>query len=415
MTIGSEADITIIGGGMVGATLALLLADILPERKVILLEARPFRPGNLDLPSFDARSTALSPTAVHALKQLDVWQGLQGFLTPIERIRVSDAGFPGLLQLTAADNGGEPLGFVVENRGLGSALAQALTNRENLIVQAPAKVGRLLPRDGGTDVLLVDGSVLTCELAIIADGAESPLRRQLGIAVGEVDYSQFALVTNVAHTRPHAGVAHERFADEGPMALLPLGGKSGRHSALVLTCDALRQKELASWPDEFLLAFVQKAFGYRRGRFTRLATRHFYPLTLRWAREQARTGVVLMGNAAHYLHPLAGQGFNLSMRDCLRLAEILAKSENRFLGDLALLQEYENAQHSDQWRTIGLSHGFSRLFARRDSLSGTARSIGLLGLEFSDLLRHGFIDLMAGKIAQQAQPWSSRQQPWSFR
>lgn len=409
MTTGRKLDISIIGGGMVGATLALLLADTLPERNVVLLEARPFRPGDLDLPSFDARSTALSPTSVHALKRLNVWQSLAEFMTPIERIRVSDAGFPGLLQLTMADNGDEPLGFVVENRGLGGALADALALRANLSVQAPAMVDRLVPRTGGTDVVLTDGTVLTCELAIVADGADSPLRRQLGIAESEMDYSQFALVTNIAHDKPHAGVAHERFADEGPMALLPLGGPSGRHSALVLTCDEFRREELASWPDEFLLAFVQKGFGYRRGRFTQVATRHFYPLTLRWAREQARSGVVLMGNAAHYLHPLAGQGFNLSMRDCLRLAEILVRAEAGFLGDLALLQAYERAQHSDQWRTIGLSHGFSRLFARRDPVSGMVRSAGLLGLEFSGVLRHRFIDLMAGRVAQQAQPWSSRQ------
>lgn len=405
MTDYQSVDVAIIGGGMVGACLALLLARAMPERRFLLLEARPLQDSPEALPSFDARSTALSPGSMAVMQRLQLWNGLQAGLTAIREIRVTDKGYPGVMRMGPDDNQGHPLGYVVENHHLGRALSKALEGVDNLRLHTPITVTRIAPLPGLTQLTLTNGETVSCQLAVVADGADSSLRQQLGIPQEVVPYDQTALVTNVNCSRPHRGIAHERFTRDGPLALLPHGGDGSSCSALVWAWPAERLPELRGMSDTDLLQRLQSTFGYRQGRFVRLGERHLYSLSLRWAREQVRSGIVLMGNAAHFLHPVAGQGFNLSLRDCTRLTEILAGAKHGNLGDLDTLLAYQRAQESDQNRTVWLSHSFNRLFQSPDRRFGLLRSLGFLGLEFSGLLRQQFIEQMAGRGQRQAQPW----------
>ncbi len=405
MTDHRTVDVAIVGGGMVGACLALLLARTMPDRQILLLEARPLLDNPETLPSFDARSTALAPGTMAVLRRLQLGEELQSGLTSINEIRVTDKGHPGAMRMGPADNHGCPLGYVVENHQLGRALGKALERVVNLQVQTPVTATRIVPQPGATHLTLTNGEAVSCQLAVVADGADSGLRQQLGIAQDVVSYDQAALVTNVLCSRPHRGIAHERFTRNGPLALLPHGGDGSNCSALVWAWPSERLTELRGMSDDEVLQQLQTTFGYRQGRFIRLGERHLYALSLRWAQEQVRSGIVLMGNAAHFLHPVAGQGFNLSLRDCTRLTEILAGAGCRNLGDLDILLAYQRAQESDQNRTVWLSHTFNRLFQSADSRFGLLRSLGFLGLEFSGLLRQQFIAQMAGRGQRQAQPW----------
>lgn len=401
-----RTDVAVVGGGMVGATLALLLAEALPESRVTLLEARPYLDEAASgLPSFDARSTALSPSTAILLKRLGLWEALADYTTPILEIRVSDRGQPGCMRMTTDDNRGAPLGYVVENRGLGRALINAVQARTKLTLLSPASVTALTPRASGVELQRAEGQALHCQLAVIADGADSPLRRMLHIEETVKDYEQYAIVANVGFEKPHQSVAYERFTADGPMALLPLGGAEASFSALVMTCPSSEIDRLRAMSDPAFLAELQTRFGHRLGRFTRISQRHYYPLSLRRAQEQVRSGLVLMGNAAHFLHPVAGQGFNLAVRDCARLADVLHHREpGQPLGHLELLQRYERLQSVDQDRTIFLSDSFNRLFRLPGGAFGWLRSLGFVSLEISETVRDNFIGQLSGRAFARAAP-----------
>ncbi len=406
-----RCDIAIIGGGLAGASLALILAQALPGVQLTLVESQAFANPNDALlqPSFDGRSTALAPSSVAVFQALGLWEALAAYATAIESIHVSDAGHWGLSQFERADNAGEPLGYVVENAGFGRVLLPALQAHPNIQVLAPDVVQQLVPVAGGTRLVLAQGELIA-SLTLIADGADSPLRRQLGIGVREQSYHQQALVANVAFSQPHGARAYERFTAEGPLALLPLGRRaSACTSALVWTFPEQAIDAAMAMPDAELLALLQTTFGFRLGRFTRIGQRAAYPLRLVVAEEQVRSGLVLLGNAAHFLHPVAGQGFNLSLRDGLRLAEVLAAghAQGVALGDLALLQTYQQAQQPDQDQTIFLSHSFSQVFSRQGQHWRWGRDLAMLSLEFHPLLRSRFIQQLAGKSGPAARPWGA--------
>lgn len=408
MSATERCDIAIVGGGLMGAALALLLAQILPRRRIQLLEQKPLigiSDQALAQPFFDARSTALAPTSVRLLERLGVWPALQRYATAITRVQVSDRGHIGWVRLTTDNNGGDPLGYVVENRALSRVLVDALSSSPTLTLRAPVNVQNLKAEPGGM-ILTTGAGVVHAQLVIVADGADSPLRQNLGIGEHVKDYHQAALIANVQHELSHQGVAFERFTEQGPLALLPLGGASGSVSALVWTWPKARIEEALKWPDAEFLAQLQHVFGYRLGRMQHVGVRQSYALQLRLARELVRSNLVLMGNAAHFLHPVAGQGYNLALRDGLHLAEVLRTAGDADLGDLALLQEYERRQAEDQRATVFLSDSFNELF-RADALGAVLlRNLGMLGVETSGTLRDIFIRQLSGRASRRADPWS---------
>lgn len=397
-------DIAIVGGGMVGVSLALLLAHNLPDCHITLIEGR-----NLPKPKagpyqshFDARSTALSSSSLNIFRTLGLSAALQQGATWIEQVHVSDRGHMGALSISAADCHQECLGAVVENAYLGQTLGTQLQAFNNIQYLAPAQVTQIHLRRDGAQLTVHKAQQehhLSCQLVVIADGATSPLRENMGIRTRTKDYRQQAVIANISHTKSHRGVAFERFTDRGPLALLPLGGcATSRRSALVWTHPTESAAEVEAWEDKLFLNKLQQRFGYRLGRLERVGQRQIYPLQLVVAEEQVRSSLVLMGNAAHFLHPLAGQGFNLALRDCAKLTQILqqARGSGQALGKLSVLQAYEHAQIKDQEVTILLSHNFNRLFSNSKPLAMAGRNVGLLGLGLLSPAKRIFAQQMMG-------------------
>lgn len=381
-------DIAIIGGGMVGASLAALLAASGANLRIALIEAQPFAPADQAhfQPSFDARSTALSYGSVEILRELNLWPQLSEHVTAIRRVHVSDRGHFGGGMINAAEHQLDAVGYVVENAWLGRVLLQNLQAQTAIQCFAPAQVTRLTPLQNGA-LLQLDcagkTSQIRTSLAVIADGGDSPLRQSLGISSRIRAYHQSAIITNVEFSEAHQGIAYERFTDSGPMALLPLGeSDTACHAALVWTLPSEQAEAMMALDDEAFLAALQQRFGFRQGRFVRVAKRFAYPLELVLAEEQVRSHIVLVGNAAHFLHPVAGQGFNLALRDCTALVEQIVQACKRGEnpGSLAVLQAYVAQQQLDQSLTVEFSDRLVRLFSSQQLPLIALRHLGFISL-----------------------------------
>lgn len=404
----TSRDIVIAGGGMVGVSLALQLGAVLPEdTSILLVESFPFpqalKGGKPEYhPSFDARSTALSYSSRLIYEKIQVWEDLQQWLCAIDSIHVSSRGRFGSTLLHARDHDWPALGYVVENAWLGNALIQALYRQGRVEVRSPAKVVGAIAAGTGVSLRLEGEGDTTIDagLLLVADGANSGLREQLGVAVEEKPYRQHALVANIASAESHGGCAYERFTDEGPVALLPLlAAPGGEHrSALVWTLPPDQATHLQACPEQAFLATLQDRFGYRLGRLLQVGERHSYPLALVQSSEQVRQGVVVMGNAAHALHPVAGQGYNLALRDVAELGAALAAGMAAGLppGDLATLEGYHRRQLPDQERTINFSDRVPALFMHADPLLGLGRDLALAGLDMMPGLKREFVRYAAG-------------------
>ncbi len=377
--------LAIIGGGLVGASLALALQDGARARGWCIHLIEPFEPGHEYQPSYDARSTALSYGTRLIYQRLGLWEHIAERAEPILRIHVSERGSFGAARLDCTREGVEALGYVVENAWIGHCLWRALDDQV-VVRHCPAEVERLEPGATGYRLSFTDGQQLECDLTVLADGGRSGLREQLGIQVSRRPYGQTALIANITPGKPHGGLAFERFTEDGPMALLPL---QDDRCALVWTRSQVDAARLAQAHEAVFLGELQEAFGYRLGALQQVGARHLYPLTLIEAEEQVRSGLVVLGNAAHSLHPIAGQGYNLSLRDVEALSVALLCSDAA-LGDLAVLQEYARRQRFDQRVTVGFSDQVTRLFGDSGRLVAAGRNLGLLGLDLMPAAKRWF-------------------------
>ncbi|WP_370279277.1 2-octaprenyl-6-methoxyphenyl hydroxylase [Pontibacterium sp.] len=386
-------DIVIVGGGMVGASLAcaLLPASEKLDLNIAVIEAFPLPEAN-DLvyqPSYDSRATALAYGARTIYELMGIWDTLRQHLSPIEHIHVSDRGRFGATRLHAEDEHVAALGYVVENHWLGRVLLDRLQQPDAGRVDfiCPAEVTDIVPgaEQMGLSVKL-DEQVhdLTAELVVMADGGRSELRERMGIGYTQEAYGQHAVIANISPDRPHEGIAYERFTDSGPMALLPLEDEGGRHRCgLVWTVPDEMADEILGLDDAEFIERVHERFGYRAGCFVHVGERHAYPLKLSIADEQVRAGLAVLGNAAHALHPIAGQGYNLALRGVVALADqiISARKQGISVGDLGVLQTFYEQQRYDQQRTIGLSDRVMKLFSNNNPLFAFGRDLGLQMLD----------------------------------
>ncbi len=369
-------NIAIIGGGLVGASLALALQQGARERgwRIALIE--PFAPGSEFQPSYDARASALAYGSQQIYQRLGIWPQVARRAQVIEHIHISEQGRFAAAELHASEQQVSALGQVVENAWLGHCLWNAL-DHDLIERHCPAQVTTLQAQAGGYQLQLDSGKLLNCELAILADGGRSGLRQQLGIHCNTRSYGQTAIITTVSTSQPHHSWAFERFTPDGPIALLPM---TDNRFVLIWTRLPNEAERLAALPEQNFLDELQGCFGYRMGRFVQVGQRHLYALSLVQSSEQVRRNLVVLGNAAHSLHPVAGQGYNLSLRDAMALADTLLASQKP-LGDLATLQAYIAGQQQDQSLTIGFSDQVTRLFSNRTAGLSQARRLGLLGLE----------------------------------
>lgn len=380
----SDTDVLIIGGGMVGVTLALLLARE-PGLRITLVEAitlPDLKPGEPlpYRPSFDARNTALSRRTVATYRELGLWDELQTHATPIFQIHVSERGHFGMARLVASEENVESFGQVIENAWLGLVLLRALKACPNVTLMDGVKLTGIEPGEKSVTARLQRGDeafAMTVPLLVAADGAQSVSREFLGVAAETTPYDQVAVVTTVATHMPHQNIAYERFTEHGPIAVLPLPEE---RRAIVWTLPAGEEKALIDCSDEEFIARLQQAFGKRAGRFIKTAKRFAYPLALTVAHVQAMPRAVIIGNAAHSLHPVAGQGFNLCLRDCLALTQRLHKAHRAGadLGDFSLLRDYEAAREQDQLNVIRFSDGIVRGFSNATPGLTLARNLGLV-------------------------------------
>ena len=411
-TSAGDYDVIIAGGGMVGASLALQLSHFSDDRlKVLVVESFPLgeqqtTPTNTPPaygPSFDARSTALSYGSRLLLEPLGVWPMLSQHLAEITRIHVSDRSHFGSTAMHCDEVHWPALGYVVENAWLGNVLLAQLRTKANIELMVAASVEGITPCREHVELSILQGDdqkTHSAQLAIIADGANSGLRKKMGIDVSVGDYHQTALIANVSFRKPHLGCAYERFTDQGPMALLPLteSERGEPRSALVWCMSGEQASHLCHCSEEEFLHALQDRFGHRQGEFIRVGQRSSYPLKMMQAQEQVRSNIVVMGNAAHALHPVAGQGFNLALRDCARLTHLLvaAHQQNQSLGGLQLLQTYLSSQHFDQQKTIGFSDQLPALFSSDQLPVSILRGLGLGVLDVSPVIKSRFIHHAAG-------------------
>ena len=388
-------DAVVCGGGLVGASLALALAQL--QLSVALIEAVPF--GAVQQPSFDERTTALSNGSRRVFEALGVWRLVEREATPIRRIHISDKGRFGFARLSAEEQGLNALGFVLPNRVMGEALWRRL-RAENIAVIAPARVMGLRDGEGHRHIEIMEGTAsrtLSAKLVVAADGADSAVRDAAGIGVARSDYGQTAIVTNASSQRFHEYVAYERFTPSGPLAVLPLTeGRVG----LIWTLAPDRAAEVLTYSDERFLSALQQDFGFRLGRFTRVGQRFGYPLSLTQSASHIAPRLAVIGNAAQGLHPIAGQGFNLGLRDAATLAEILAdrQAENATFdpGDPQLLTQYRDWRMQDRSRIIAFTDGLVRTFTQPWGPLKAMRDIGLLAFDMFPPAKDALAQLSLG-------------------
>ncbi len=387
----STVDIAIIGGGLVGASLALALQAEAKQRGWKLALIEPFAPGDSFQPSYDGRASALTYGSRLIYERLGIWPQVASRAEPILDIHVSDQGHFGSTRLSAKDESVPALGYVVENAWLGHCLWNALDDE---VVQwhCPAKVSSMSAIANGYLLQLADGAELKCQLAILADGGRSNLREQLGVEVKLNPYGQTAVLANVTPERAHNGLAFERFTALGPMALLPM---LENRCVLIWSRPPEQAQRLLELPEREFLAELQDCFGYRLGEFLQVGTRYQYELCLSQSAEQVRSNLVVLGNAAHGMHPIAGQGYNLSLRDTISLAEHLIASRAP-LGDLATLLNYQASQQKDQLVTIGFSDQATRFFSNNKTALVGGRNLGLLALDLLPPCKSVFAGLAMG-------------------
>lgn len=375
-------DIAIVGGGMVGASLAVALQH--RGLRIALIEAVPH--DSSAQPSFDERTTALSNGSRRILETLGLWLSVAAAASPIAKIHVSDQGRFGFARIDAAEQGLAAMGFVVPNRALGAALWARIALDPEVRVFCPAQVSRVEPGADSVDMeLTAEGvqSTLRARLVVAADGARSVVRGAFGIEADVRDYEQTAVITTVLPRQFHEHVAYERFTASGPLALLPL--RDGR-CTLVLTLTPAMADAAMAWSDAEFLAEVQRRFGFRLGRFLKVGRRVPYPLSLSRARGTSAARCAVVGNAAQGLHPVAGMGFNLGLRDVACLAELIAERDVSGYtdpGDPRLLGAYDAWRAADRAGIIGFTDGLVRAFA---SPSGAVQRLRNLSLLVFDVL-----------------------------
>lgn len=384
----------VIGAGPVGATLAATLAAGGVETAVV--DASPLPP--MELPEFDGRAYAVAATSRNLLLAAGVWDRLPATPGPIREIHVSD-GRPGerasrlTLHFTAAELGVDAFGWMVEARALRVALNAALPGLSGLRVFAPARANVARGPESAL-VRLEDGTEIAAQLVVGAEGRRSPTRSEAGIGVTELDYGQDGIVLAVAHEHPHGEVALEHFLPNGPFAQLPLFGtpEHPNVSAIVWTEKRVLARHFLALGDAALAREVARRLGGHLGAVRVIGRRWSYPLTAMQARRFGAQRLALVGDAAHGIHPIAGQGLNLGFRDVAALAECVIEAVNagEDPGSPALLARYQAARRPDAMLMLGATHALERLFGNDFGPVRIARRLGIAAVDRTPALKRVF-------------------------
>ena len=390
-----SADVLIIGGGLVGGPLACALAG----GGIRVVVADGDKPSTQLAPTFDGRASAVALAPQKMLRTIGLWPAIEPLAAPIRQIRVSDGASPLFLHYDHQEIGDEPLGWIVENRGLRQAYHAALAARANIEWLAPCRVESLERHAGGVIAALSDGRKVTARLAVAADGRASPTRAAAGIGVTAWDYDQAGIVCTVKHQMPHHDSAQEHFLPAGPFAILPL---TGNRSSVVWTEKAHLAGPILAQNEADFQAELEARFGDYLGRLTLEGPRFSYPLSFQLAQRYTAERLVLIGDAAHAMHPVAGQGMNMGLRDVAALAEALVEARRigQDLGDPAILARYERWRRFDNLLMMGLTDGLVRLFSNDWAPVRLARDIGMAAVNRVPPLKHFFMRHAMGLVGE---------------
>lgn len=389
-------DIAIVGGGLAGASLAVALAPLGYAIKVI--EAVAYKAAAQ--PSYDDRTLAISHSSCRILSSIGLWESLEADATAIRKIYVTELKRPGRVVLDPAEMGLSEFGHVVEARSFGAAVTSKMDQTDNIDVISPARVKDIeiggprtrlrLETDNGSEEL-------QARLVVAADGANSFIRNHLQIPTQSRDYGQTAVICNITPETAHEGRAYECLTDTGPFAVLP---HTGKRCGLVWTVATDKATEITGLDDATFISLAEKRFGTQLGAFTKVGKRSAYPLKLVRSTEDIRERLVILGNAAHAIHPIGAQGFNLALRDAAVLAEVLADDEHGDPGETGLLYTYSQWRRQDQRATIMASDGMARLFAHP--------SVFAAGLRTTGLIAHAILPSLRRKSAIKAMGYRGR-------
>lgn len=399
-----QYDLVVVGGGMVGASFACAMANVIDSDalSILVVEAIASDSRPSEQVSFDARSTALSFGSSRIFDEMNLWEQLAGVVSAIKDIHVSDKGRFGSAVLSHKEHGVDALGYVIENKALGVVLNSTMESSQSIQLLCPASISAIKPRADGMSLQIEsesDSYEVNAALVVLADGGKSPICRQLGIEKSVEQYSQHALIANIAFEKPHNNIAYERFTDTGPLAVLPLESiDQNNRGSLVWTLSKQQATDYSSMSEAELLTRLQERFGNRLGRIQHIGEKFIYPLSLQLAKEQIRPGLVLLGNVAHTIHPVGGQGLNLALRDIQALVSVLQKAylEARPLGDMNVLQEYLKQQETDQAYTANATHYITQLFSSNSNTKALLRKFGLLSIDLVPAIRRNFAEQAMG-------------------
>lgn len=394
-----NVDIAIVGGAMAGATLALALARLSGTEKplsIALIEAH--LPDN-NHPGFDARSIAIAHGSIFELSRLGLWPKLAHLGTAIKDIHVSDRGHFGMTELNASQFHLDALGQVVELERVGQVLFSEL-NKTQVKLYCPAKLSALIPDIDSHMLVLDSGERICAKLVVAADGLQSKVRSSFNLPITQVAFEQTAIIANLQTDKPHQHWAYERFTETGPLALLPMADSQGQpRLSLVWALDDNRAQTMLNAPKAEFLAALQQAFGYRAGQFIDVSERHAYPLNLSYMPRPIHHRCVFIGNAAQTLHPIAGQGFNLGLRDVVSLLDVLQRAlvQGEDIGGVAVTHGYLQAREADRNSTIRNIEFLVRGFSNQYWPLALGRNLGLRLLSWFPPLKT--------PVAQKAMGW----------
>lgn len=406
-------DVVISGGGLSGALMALSLSSLVTHQqtplKIAIIEANPV----LTDPSksFDDRVLALSHGSAAYLKSVGAWQYLQSHAEPIKNIHISDRGHYGKARLYAQHHQVDALGYVAEMSFIGAALLKALASKNNVTWFAPDSIENVQWQAEQVNIELCSDRHLSAALLLACDGAQSACRKFANIASTSRDYQQSALIANVGTAIHHQNIAYERFTETGPIAMLPLStlspsvsniatnqqSSAGRCS-LVWTLTPELAEQMLSLSDEEFAAQLEKSFGRWLGNITQVGKRAVYPLKLLQAKEQVYHRMALIGNASHTIHPIAGQGFNLGLRDVSDMTEVIksALANQQDIGSFAHLMQYAKARQQDQKQVITLTDSLVTLFSNQLPPLVAGRNIGLKVMNYLPALKNALVKKTMG-------------------
>ncbi|MEZ7208597.1 2-octaprenyl-6-methoxyphenyl hydroxylase [Pseudoalteromonas sp. DY56-GL79] len=376
-----QFDVVVVGGGMAGASAAIAIKKVSPQAKIAVIEA--FAPKGKQHPSFDDRSIALAAQSVAFLGELNLFNPEWQYVEPITQVNVSDRGHFGKAWINPEDYNQKALGYVVEVNPYGSFLHEQLSNLD-IALFCPNQVAHLHQQPEQIELTLDNCEQLQSRLLVVADGAQSPTRAKLNIGFDSIGYEQGALIANVQIDTAHRGQAFERFTEHGPMALLPM---SDNRYSLVWCMPNEQLSEFEAMTAHEFLAALQQAFGYRAGRFVQVGMRASYPLVLGRVEQLTHHRVVVIGNAAHAIHPIAGQGFNLGLRDIQVLTSQCQAIASEEWGSFQFTRAYQLARAQDINTVMALTDALVQLFSNSSRVLALGRSLGLLTMALSKTAR----------------------------